>query len=138
VVAQHPAHDAGRDAEEVRAVLPADILLFDEAEVGFVDEGGGLDGVAGALAPHVVAREPPQLVVDQRHQPRERRLVAVAPLDEQAGHLPGRCGLFRHLKTPARLHGLPTDAGDSSTIENLTENFPAAAGLSRARLRMHR
>jgi hypothetical protein len=53
VVAQHPAHDARGDAEEVRAALPVNLLLLDEAEVGFVDEGRGLDGGAGALAAHV-------------------------------------------------------------------------------------
>ena len=90
MVAEDAAHDCGGDAEEVRAALPGDVLLLDEAEVGFVDEGGGLDGVAGALAAHVVAREPPQLVVDQRHQAFERRLVTVAPVDEQSGQLPGR------------------------------------------------
>ena len=36
-----------------------------------------------ALAPQVVIRQPPQLSVNQRHQPIERRLVAVAPILQQ-------------------------------------------------------
>ena len=53
VVNEDAAHGLRRDPEEVRAVLPLDLALVDELEVRLVDEGRGLEGVVGALAPQV-------------------------------------------------------------------------------------
>ena len=50
VVDQDATHDAGGDGEEVGPVLPLDPFQVDEPEVGFVDQGGRLEGVPGALA----------------------------------------------------------------------------------------
>ncbi len=51
------AHEEGGDGEEVRAVLPGDGGLVEEAEVGFMDEGGGLEGSGWGMAAHVGAGE---------------------------------------------------------------------------------
>src|SRR5918992_775360 len=52
--------------------------------------------MAGPLAAHALPGEAAQLVVDQWHQQRERRLVAASPLQEQL------CDVARHLN-PLRL-----------------------------------
>jgi hypothetical protein len=41
---------------KVRAVLPIDIGVADKLQPGFIREGGGLEGVAGALGAHVSVR----------------------------------------------------------------------------------
>ncbi len=54
VIDEDAAHELGGDAEEMGAVLPGDAGLIDELHVGLVDEGGGLQGMVGSLAAHVV------------------------------------------------------------------------------------
>jgi len=54
VVHQHLAHDAGGETDEMRAAGPVDGLAG-EAQVGLMDERGGLQGVVGTLAAHVGA-----------------------------------------------------------------------------------
>jgi hypothetical protein len=51
----------------VFAILPVDVL-FGEAEVGFVDEGGGLEGVVAALATHVGGGDAVEFGVDEGEQ----------------------------------------------------------------------
>jgi len=46
------------------AVAPAGVGLADEAEVCFVDEGGGLQGLAGPFAGDSSCGQAAQLVVD--------------------------------------------------------------------------
>ena len=55
VIDENPPHHAGGDAEEVCAVAPLDLLLIDQPDVCFVDQGGWLQRMAGRLAPHVAA-----------------------------------------------------------------------------------
>jgi hypothetical protein len=83
VVDEDAAHHLRGHADELRAVLPARAPLVNHQQVRLVDEGGRLERVVGALAPEVVAGQPPQLVVDERHQLVEGRAVAAAPLFEQ-------------------------------------------------------
>jgi hypothetical protein len=68
----------------MRARLPADVLLVDEAQVRLMDKRCRLQKVIGALVAHVTAGEPPQLVVHQWQEPGKRGLVAAAPVYEQA------------------------------------------------------
>jgi hypothetical protein len=84
VVDQDASHHAGRDGEEVHAVLPRDIDV-DEAGVRFVDESGRLEGVLLALAAHVPVGEAPELLVDDRHELVERVLVSLPPVEKQRG-----------------------------------------------------
>src|SRR5215470_1388794 len=83
VVHQYAPHQLRGNSEKMGAILPFCISLIDELEIGLVDERGGFECVLGALAPQVVARQPSQLAVDQRHQFFERRLIAVTPLDQK-------------------------------------------------------
>ena len=38
--------------------------MIDESEVGFVDEGGGLEGEVGAFVAHLLAGEAAELLID--------------------------------------------------------------------------
>jgi hypothetical protein len=79
VVNQYAAHQVRGDPEEVGAVLPLDVVLVDQAQEDFVDEGGGLQRVVVPLAPDVIAGQPPQFFVNQRHQLVEGTPLPVAP-----------------------------------------------------------
>jgi hypothetical protein len=63
-VDEDATHDVGGDADEVFAILPVDVF-FSEAEVGFVDEGGGLEGVVAAFAAHVGGGDAVEFGVDE-------------------------------------------------------------------------
>ena len=65
------------------AILPLGVSLIDEPEIRLVDECSRLERVVGAFAAQIVTREPAQFVVNQRHQFLERRLVALAPVDQK-------------------------------------------------------
>ena len=71
----------------MRPIGPTDIFLIDQADVCFVDECSGLEGVTFSLAAHVASREPVQLFVDQRIQLVECGLIPFAPLSEQLSDL---------------------------------------------------
>jgi hypothetical protein len=55
---QDAPHPQGGHREEVRAVLPAHAARVAQAQVSFVDERRGLEGVAGAFAGHVAMGQP--------------------------------------------------------------------------------
>jgi hypothetical protein len=65
VVDEDAAHDVGGEADEVSVVLPLDIFLLGDTEVGLVDEGGGLESVVAALAAHIALGEAVELGVDE-------------------------------------------------------------------------
>ena len=52
-VDQDAPHQLRREREKMRAILPADAAGVDEPEIGFVDQRGRLQGMAGAFARHV-------------------------------------------------------------------------------------
>jgi hypothetical protein len=85
VIHEDATHDAGRNGEEVRAVVPRDGLRVHEPEIGLVDERGGLEAVACPLAGPTAPRDVVELVVDERNQLRERSLVALSPGEKQSG-----------------------------------------------------
>ena len=49
VVNQNPSHELRRNGEEVGAVLPAHALVVHQPQVSFVDQGSGLQTVAGSV-----------------------------------------------------------------------------------------
>ena len=80
---QNAPHQLGRNREEMGAILPLHALIIHQAHVGFIDQGRGLQAVAGALAFHVAARQAVEFVINDGGQPFERALVSVAPGAEQ-------------------------------------------------------
>jgi hypothetical protein len=90
VIDQNAPHHPGRDAEEMRTMLPIDGALFDEAEVRLVDQGGRLQRVARPLLAKLTRGDPAQLGVDQREQAIEGAAIAAAPVVEQRRDVMGR------------------------------------------------
>jgi hypothetical protein len=71
-----------RDAEEMSAALPLHAVLVDEAQEGFVDYGGALQGMIGAFASEIGSCETPQFLIYQRHQLIKSFLIALTPVDQ--------------------------------------------------------
>src|SRR5580658_6828582 len=84
---QDLAHDPRRHAEEVRAVLEIGQILGDELQVGFMNEGGRLQGDTGTFAPHAADGESFQFCVDDGSQGVQRLFVAAAALPEKDGEV---------------------------------------------------
>ena len=61
------------------SVPPLHLCESNQPQVGLVDRGGGLRRVAIPLAAHVTPCDPPRFVVDERHEPVQRRGVAFTP-----------------------------------------------------------
>src|SRR6266576_6066359 len=79
-----PHHLRGR-RDKVGPALPDRLGVINQSQVGFVENGGRLQRVAGALPTHVMVGESVQLRMHQREQLPQRSLVSAAPLAEQLG-----------------------------------------------------
>src|SRR5262249_5717609 len=79
------------DAHELRTVLEGS-ALSGESEVGFVDEGGGLEGVSFALALEEMDGETFELLVDERDELGEGFAVASLHLGEEERDVAGGVG----------------------------------------------
>src|ERR1035437_7203573 len=84
---QNAPHQLGRNREKMGSILPLHALIIHQAHVGFIDQGRGLEAVAGALAFHVAARQAVELVINDGGQPVERALVSVAPGAEKRAYV---------------------------------------------------
>jgi hypothetical protein len=71
VIHEDPTHEAGRESEELCAVLPIDRLLANEPQECLVDEGGALDGVVPSLVTQMTLRQPTKFVVQHHRQLRK-------------------------------------------------------------------
>jgi hypothetical protein len=78
VVYQDLTHQPGCYGEEMRTALPVLLLLANHAEIDLVNQRGRLQGVIGAFAAHIPARDFPQFWVDQRDDLRLRGTVPMA------------------------------------------------------------
>lgn len=79
-------HEMGSDSEEVGPAFPIGEFLGDEAKVGFVDKGGGLESGHVALAAEVTVGQTVQFLIDERCQEIEGGFVAALPIDEKLGN----------------------------------------------------
>ena len=71
--------------QELGAVAPVDPPLVHQPEVGLVDQGGGLEGVAGGFPAQVGRCKTVQLLVQHREHLVEALLVAAAPVQQPLG-----------------------------------------------------
>src|SRR5262249_29689587 len=85
VIDEDSAHGLGRGPHEVSAAVEA--LVADQPQVRFVNQRGGLEGLAGLLLGHPRRRELPRLVVDELQQLRGGLAVTGLCGLEQAGHV---------------------------------------------------
>jgi hypothetical protein len=96
VVDQHLPHGLGRGGEEVAAV--GDLgqgVAVEEAQQSLVDQGTGLEGMAGSLVVHQSAGDPPQLAVDGGDEAIPGVGAAGAGLVEEDRQLPCSPGAHR-------------------------------------------
>ena len=62
-----------------RAMLPIDIRDIDQPKVGLMHQGRCLDRPPGLLVPNVMACNATEFLVNARHKPLQRTLVATGP-----------------------------------------------------------
>jgi hypothetical protein len=119
VVDQDLAHDVRRHPHEMRAAVVIGLILPYEPGIGFVDQGGRLQSVAGTLIPHVAPRQPSQFGVHQRYQTIKSVLIPCRDLMQesrnglifrQAATLYPRLILGRCLMAPGRVNPRVDDA----------------------------
>lgn len=98
------------------AALPLHLALVHQADERLVDERGGLQGVVGALAAHVVGGQAAQVVVEEDDQPLRGGGVASVHPEEEPGDV-------------TTSHGDGRDRGKGRAAgggRRLPENIPAA------------
>ena len=76
------------------------IGLVGQAQVNLVDQRRGLEGVIGALAAHVMMREPAQIFVDQRREFGESGVISLAPITQELPNSLWRGGLHISALSP--------------------------------------
>lgn len=67
----------------MRAVLPFHLSDVYQSDKGFVDQRCCLQGVVNPFVRHMAARQPSELIVDERDQLFQRGLIAAAPVNQQ-------------------------------------------------------
>ena len=78
VLDEDAAHRFGRGGDEVPPIVPVRFVLrADQAQVGLVDQGGGLQRLPGGLVGHLVVGELAQLLVDEGQQLLRGRRIAL-------------------------------------------------------------
>ena len=84
-VDENLTHETGGHPEEVCAVIKIRILSADEAQIGFMHEGGGIERLRAVLAMQGRSGEAAELAIDEGNQCVERVAVAIPPLMQQDG-----------------------------------------------------
>ena len=82
-VHEHAAHDPGGHGEKVGPVLPVHAPHINESKVRLVHERGSLKALRHAIAVQTSTRDLAQLVMNQRHETRQRVLVSASPFEQQ-------------------------------------------------------
>src|SRR5262245_9496043 len=86
VVYQDVAHHTSAHREEMCMVFPRYDLPVDQADVGLVDESRRLEAMSDVFSSHAAARDPMELLIDERDQSLEGGFVALSPFDQQSGN----------------------------------------------------
>lgn len=86
VVHQDAAHEFRHQPHERRLAPGRHLSLIAKSQQGLVDQGGGLQGMAGSLALHEIPGQGSQLGVDQRYQPVPGAGLAGRPFLQQPRH----------------------------------------------------
>ncbi len=87
-------------AKEVAAAV--ELLISDQPQVGFVNEGGGIEGVAGGFRGHARGGELPQFVIDEREQIRSGLTVSFLNGFDQTGDIRHFKRVYRSQDRPSR------------------------------------
>ena len=71
----------------MRAILPLDLLDFDQPEIRLIDQRGSLERVAGTLVAHMAPGQAAQFSMDEGQQAVERRHLTPPPGLQQSGRV---------------------------------------------------
>src|SRR6185312_11245241 len=118
--------------DKVGPALPDRLRIIDQAQIGFVENGGGLQGVASTFPAHVMVREPVQFGLHEREQLLKRSLVSAAPLAEQLSDLLSRGRGRRHTgcSTPQILTRSRDFYRLTASLEYLAQSWWVLSGIS--------
>src|SRR5262245_7142391 len=111
MIHQDATNDLRCHSKEVRAILPLDASLIDEAEIGVMHESGGLQRMSAILVTHIAASDAVKFVVDERHQLIACCRVALAPIDQEASYFVARLCLHVSYLLTGRLSSRRRKAG---------------------------
>jgi hypothetical protein len=78
-------HGDGGDGQEVAAVVPVGARLIDQPEISLVDQPAGVERIVPGAPAQLDAGDPPQVLVEQRHQLVDGVRVAGAVRLEELG-----------------------------------------------------
>jgi hypothetical protein len=84
VIDQNLTHGPGGAANEVGLRLPVKLPRPEEPQVSLVNESRGLQGVVDPFPAHVMARQPPQLLVNKLREALSGLLVPLVQRLEQS------------------------------------------------------
>src|SRR5262249_21395554 len=65
---ENAPHQPGSHGEKMSAILPGNIVVLDQPDVGFVHKSRGLQCVIASFLTHMPLCDPPEFTLDQRHQ----------------------------------------------------------------------
>ena len=83
MIDQTAAHDAGGNDEKMAAILPIDVFGRRQPQESLVDQGSGLQGVSGTLAPEIAGGDAMQVGHQEFEQTRFGVAIPRLPLVEQ-------------------------------------------------------
>src|SRR5262245_21215576 len=100
------------------------VVRPDQAQVGFVDQGGGVEGLAGGLAGELLGGQAAQLLVDQRQQLAGGVRVALVQGVQEPGDVAHDARVYSRAPRPASAKGLgKTGVRDGAPkMTTMTEN----------------
>ncbi len=83
-IGENTPHQLGADGKKVGAILPVHLPKIDQPQIHLVDQGSGLEGMAGRLVSHVALGHLMQFPVHEGRQLLKRTFIPVAPSPEQS------------------------------------------------------
>ena len=89
-IEQDLPHRGGGNGIEVVSVVVDVLVALGEAEVGLVDQGGGVEGGEGAPAPPLAAGDASKLFVDEGKNFVESVVIPLGESPQKQGHFPCR------------------------------------------------
>src|SRR6266567_3385065 len=85
---ENSPHRLGRSREEMAPAVPLlNLVGIDQAEIGFMHQGGGLEGLPGFFPRDLFRGQFTQLIVDQRQQPLGGLRIALVDGGQESSHV---------------------------------------------------
>ena len=85
IVHQHLAHNRGSHGKEVIPVIPFPLFGANQAQVGFIYQGCGLQRVVRAFSAHIPGCDSPELGIDGTHHHASRVGISLGESPQEHG-----------------------------------------------------